>query len=57
MYNLVVTMKKRDPEIPLKNGEYSIFDMTSVIALATNKTAGDVMLDYLEKYKEMEGKK
>lgn len=55
MYNLVRIMQKRDPERP-KEGELSIFQMTQVIADVTNQDAGQVMSDYLAKFKELKDK-
>lgn len=52
MFNLVRIMQKRNPLQP-KEGELSIFEMTQVIADLTNQDAGQVMRDYLEKFKEM----
>ena len=46
-------MQKRKPLQP-KEGELSIFQLTQVIADLTNQDAGKVMLDYLEKFKEIE---
>ena len=53
IYNLVKLMENRNPLLPLEEGQYSIWTMTDVIAQATNQTSGQVMLDYLQKRKEM----
>lgn len=45
-------MKKRNPLKP-EEGELSIFQMTQVVADLTNQSPGQVMGDYLEKFKEM----
>lgn len=53
MYNLVKEMENRDPSKELKQGEYDIFTMTGVIGIAVGKCAGEVMLDYFKKRKEL----